>query len=567
MALLLGFHAGSPAGGVNNPYITDDFEALEPQPWPFGPVLTGLTYVGPVDSNLPVASNPKVLPGFVAHSYMHDFYHRIHISQVQLDLGNVISTQVTPVSIWNAHLVARTLVELNGLGEGIELSGQLAPPLVFGPLQERVWQVSVTPVGPPVLDTALEWLFDNSAAAYLRITANRIIAWTFAPDWADGVLERLTASTGIMQSESAVEQRRAIRLAPRREFEVPILLEGRERQLLDQALFGWGDRIWAIPIWPDIQLLATSVPVDAVFIPCAVQHLDFRAGGLALLRGDDAFTYEAIEVEGVTALGLELARATQQTWPAGSRLYPVRTAQLLEPPTPKKLTDQLISAQVRFLVMEPCDWPEQMPATLYRGRPVWDRRPDDSEDLTNAAERLMLSLDSGLGIPQFTDTANRALALLGQRWIDQGRAQRAALRSFIYAMRGRQKTVWVPTHMSDLSLIAAAASTATSIDIANVGYTRFASAKAGRRDIRIELHDGSVFFRRITASTELSADIERLAIDEAFGRVVLPSEVMRISWMSLCRFNGDSIEIEHQTDSEGVASCSMVFKEVRDDEF
>ncbi|MCF3955424.1 hypothetical protein L2D71_32655, partial [Pseudomonas aeruginosa] len=74
---------------------------------------------------------------------------------------------------------------------------------------------------------------------------NRIIAWTFAPDWGDSIVERLSASTNILQSESAVTQRRAMRLAPRREFEANMYAVDRERQLLDMTLFGWGARIWA----------------------------------------------------------------------------------------------------------------------------------------------------------------------------------------------------------------------------------------------------------------------------------------------------------------------------------
>jgi len=567
MALLPGFSIGSPAGGVNNPYVTDDIDLFEDQPWPFGPSLAGAAPIQDVTSHLPVSAVPRLLEGFIAYSYQHDFYHRIHISRSQLDLGNVVSTQITPVNVWNAYLVDRTLVEISGLDEGIELAGQPEPPFVFEPLQEREWLVSVTPNGVPVLDTALEWQFDNGATARLRITANRIIAWTFVPDWGDGVRERLIFATDILQSESGVSQRRKLRLAPRREFQASMFGEGRERQLLDLALAGWGDRLWALPIWPDVQLLAVGVPADGVFIPCQTEHLDFRAGGLALLRGEDAFTYETVEVEGVSPLGLDLARATQKAWPAGTRLYPARTAQLIEPPPLTKLTDQLIEAQVRFLIMEACEWPALMPASTYRGLPVWDRRPDDSQDLTLAAERLMSTLDSGLGLPRFTDTARRAFALLGQRWLDQGRAERAALRSFIYAMCGRQKVVWVPTHMADLTLVATVSSVAATIDVANIGYARFSGGRPGRRDIRIELYGGAVFFRRVLAATEVDTDVEQLVLDAALGQVVEPDQVARISWMVLCRFESDTQELEHMTDSLGVASWATTFREERDDEF
>ncbi|MCY1313437.1 hypothetical protein D9M70_639620 [compost metagenome] len=73
--------------------------------------------------------------------------------------------------------------------------------------------------------------------------------------------------------------------------------------------------------------------------------------------------------------------------------------------------------------------------------------------------------------------------------------------------------------------------------------------------------------RRIIGSTELDTQTERLGLDSALGIQVEPHQVARISWMVLCRFSSDTQEIEHMTDSEGLASWSTVFREERDDEF
>ncbi|SER79167.1 hypothetical protein SAMN04244573_04324, partial [Azotobacter beijerinckii] len=521
----------------------------------------------PLGTAWPVEANGRSLAGQRQRAFVDDWYDRIHISPRQLDLGNVVSTQTSTVSLWNAYREPRTLLGVAGLDEGIELSGQLAAPLTFTALQERIWQVGVTPDGAPVLDTALAWTFDNGDEASLRITANRIVAWAFAPDWADGVLERLTWATDILQSESGVEQRRAIRLAPRREFEAPMRVEGRERQLLDMALFGWGARTWALPVWPDIQLLDQPLALGATRIACATAGLDFAVGRLALLRGESAFASEAVEVAGIDASGLDLARPTQQAWPAGARLYPARSAQLLEQPSLTRLTDTAQSAEVRFRLVEPCDWPESLPATLYRGRPVFEQRPDESQDLTASFARLLAELDNGAAIPRVTDVAGRAFPVQGHRWLGMGRAERSALRSLLYALRGRQVPVWLPTHAADLEPVATVTAVATTLDVANVGYTRFGQAKPGRCDIRLELWDGTAFHRRITGSSELSADVERLSIDSPLGVQIEPAEVLRISWLTLCRLDSDSLEIHHETDSEGVANCALVFRGVRDDEF
>ncbi|WP_435610234.1 hypothetical protein [Pseudomonas knackmussii] len=568
MAALATFAVQSPIIAGHNPHISSDLEGFSGiVGWPPGASLVSQPGQTQLTTHWPVEAAGRGISCFAATSYSDDFYHRVHISPKQIDLGNVVSVQVTPVFVWNAFLEPRTLQAIAGNDAGLEVGGQAAAPLLFAALQERIWQLSVTPDGQPVLDAKVSWSFDDGSAAAVRVTANRIVAWSFAPDWGDSITERLSALTGILQSDSGVEQRRALRLAPRREFEAQMYAEDRERQLLDLSLFGWSGRIWALPIWPDIQLLAQPVLAGSARIACSTTYLDFVEGGLAMLRGESAFDYEVVQIESIDADGLDLVREVQRDWQPGSRLYPVRTAQLMEQPSLTRLTDRAQGAQVHFQIMEPCDWPALMPAATYLGWPVLEQRPDETEDLTSTVERLLSSLDSGVGLPLTTDLADRAFPVTGYRWVDMGRTARAAWRSLVYALRGRQVAMWIPTHADDLTLVDQVSDLGTTMDIANIGYTRFGQGQPGRRDIRIELLDGTVFYRRITGSTELGSDTERLSISSNLGRPVAPAQVARICWMTLSRSNSDVFEIEHITDSEGPATGALTFRGVRDDEF
>ncbi|SEJ58378.1 hypothetical protein SAMN04244579_04855, partial [Azotobacter beijerinckii] len=181
MAVLTAQLARPTQGGIENPQLS---AALDAFAWVEIPGESD-TWRSPGGSTLstpwPVEANGRSLAGQRQRAFVDDWYDRIHISPAQLDLGNVVSTQTSTVSLWNAYREPRTLLGVAGLDEGIELSGQLAAPLTFTALQERIWQVGVTPDGAPVLDTALAWTFDNGATASLRLTANRIVAWAFAP--------------------------------------------------------------------------------------------------------------------------------------------------------------------------------------------------------------------------------------------------------------------------------------------------------------------------------------------------------------------------------------------------
>ncbi|MEH6413891.1 hypothetical protein [Pseudomonas sp. CGJS7] len=495
-----------------------------------------------------------------------DFFDRIHVEPRVLNLGNVSSVQQRAIRVWNAYrarALTLTAAALTG-GEGIVLTAPGVPPLPFAPMSERTWQVAVGTDGPPVIAATLAFQFDGFGQIPVVITGQRIVAWAFVPDWSRGVLERLAWKTDILTSPLASEQRRGLRSAPRRSFDATMIVDGRERVLLDLAVFGWGGRTWALPIWPDGQWLAQDHALGVRVIACNPALRDFRVGGLVQLRGRTAFDVEVAEVEMIGAATITLRHPTTRAWPRGSRLYPVRTARLTEPPKITRLSDRAASVSVRFDVVEACDWPAITDAPTYRGSPVLAQRPDESETLSDGWQRALLTLDNDFGRPSLLDPADWAATVQTHRWRMHGRAERAAMRSWLYTLRGRQRAVWRPTHADDLTLQATVAGTATALDVAHVGLARFAGLRAGRRDLRIELRGGVALHRRITAAVALDDDIERLTLDAPLGVDVRPRDVRRICFMALSRGDSDEAEIEHHTDSEGSADASIVLRAVRD---
>jgi hypothetical protein len=568
VAVLSGLLTESAYGGIKNPLLTPDFSAFSFNWWPSSASTVRDVPIDVLVAHWPVEANGREIFGFEAISYSDDFYHRIHITPSRLDLGNIVSTQTAAISVWNAYLAPVQLTEITGLADGIELTGQPDPQLNFNALQERIWSVAVTPDGPAVLDSALEWIFGNGDVAALVLTGNRIQAFTFIPSWENGIDERLVWATDILQSNTGAEQCRALRLSPRREFEIDVPVQGCERQAFDMALFGWSARVWAIPVWPDIQQLDAPVAAGAFEIPCDTAHRDFRANGLGVLRSeriDSIFNFETVEIDSVAPGALTLKRALIKDWPAGTRLYPARTARMASAPEVSRKTDQMQTARIQFNVVESCEWPAIMPVVTYRGYPVLDTLPDESQDLTSHYQHLLLTLDNGSAAPKVTDTAGLAFPVNQYRWSHYGRAQRAAYRSLLYALRGRQARIWVCTHADDLTVIATIAESSSVIEIVNIGYARYSNGKTGRRDIRVQLHNGTVYRRRITGAAEVSADVEHLTVDAAFGVQIAPADIARISWMYLARQDSDALMIKHENDSDGLATSQQIFRGVRDE--
>lgn len=513
-------------------------------------------------------SEPAPTQGTIAQlgrGFGGDWYYRIHVTPLSLPLGNLVSAQQRTVEVWNAYPDrALTLLgaPLSG-GEGITVTAPGAMPLQFAPLQPRIWQVSVSTDGPPVIAATLTFEFADFLPIPVPITGQRVTAFAFEPDWGSEVVERLQWLTDVMVSASRARQARALRIAPRRSFEFTVLVEGEERTLLDLSMLGWGGRVWALPVPQDVQSLQAPVPLGALSIGCDPAGRDFRDGGLALLRGPTAFDYEVVEVESAQPSQLLLARPTLNAWARGARLSPVRTARLSEPPKLRRITDRLVSLNVRFDTVEPCDWPAVLPGTLYRGYPVLEQVPDETEDLTLTWMRVLETLDNRTGTPSITEPANWASTVQGHRWVLHGRQQQGALRSLLYGLRGRQRAVWVPTHADDVRLAAPVSAGATTLEVRRTGLAGF-GLMPGRRDLRIALRSGEILRRRILSAVGIDAHTERLQLDDALPAIALAG-TRRISFMALMTLQSDEAVLRHVTDSDGVATCSVAFEGVRDE--
>lgn len=563
MAVIVGEHVLHPIGKVVNELLTPALDDYAFDEWPPHDALVGAGKLGSYTTHFPVSAPSRVVDGAFAHSYSDDFYHRVHIRPRVLALGNMVSTQVQVIEVWNAWLFPISLSSIDGVEDGMSLAGPAVFPLTFNALQLITWDASVTPDGPSVIDAIVTWNFADVPDAELHITGIRIVAWTLVPDWTDGIKERLAWATEILSSDRRDEQRRALRLSPRRSFDVKLFAEDRERTLFDLMMHGWGARVWAMPIWPDIQRITTPVALGAASIVCTTAGCDFRVGGLALLRGESAFLAEVVEIQTVLVGSLTLVRPTQNAWPAGTRLYPARTARFEEQPRARRLTDRAVAVDATFILAEASDWPAAaLPA--YRGFPVFDARPDETEELSGTFERMLLELDNASSIPVVLDAGDAAFATQAHRWVLDGVTQRGDFRSLLYTLRGRQVAVWVPTHSDDVRLTATVGSAALTATIENIGYARFGLGQLGRRDIRIELYSGTVLYRRITNAAGVDASSEQLSIDTALGVTVTPGDVRRISFMMLARSDSDVTEIQHVTDVQGVATSRKIFVGVPD---
>jgi hypothetical protein len=488
-----------------------------------------------------------------------DWYDRIHVTPAKLEMGYVVAAQTQDLTVWNAYMTPKTLSSITSENvEGIGLTQPAPTPLTYQALRERTYTITVTDRGPNIIDAAYQFNFVGANSPLVEITGIRITAWTWAPNWGEPMIERLEWLTDTLVAFDGTEQRIQLREYPRRALEFSFGAQGKQRRRLDIALYGWGARGWALPFWPDGQRLEASLLIGDLVVPVSTTNRDFTAGGLVMLLADDG-TSEVIEIESVAADSLTLARGVLRDWPATSAvIYPVHLARLPASHGFQRFTHDYVDGRVRFDFQDASAWPAAV-ETNYRGLPVLTEKPNWVQDIDQTMIRKLSQLDYGTGQRAFDDESNLPEILQSYRWFLDTRTKIAAFRSWLYSRAGKAKAVWVPTWADDLQLAADAGAAATTIDVENVDYTKqiWPTPRLHRRDIRIELTSGAVYYRRITGAAEINTTIERLGIDSAVGVILTPATVRSISFLALARLDADGVEINWFTGDSAEAAHNL----------
>lgn len=502
---------------------------------------------------------PESMPSVVGQSFGGlDFYNRVHFQFLRLDLGNLVSDQTTGLWVWNAWrraIVLDTRVESNA--EGITISGQAAPPLPFAPQEQKTFQLGISTNGPPTIDASYLWAFNTGEVRNLTVVGSRVTGFGWTANWREPVVERLEWATDVLTAYAGEEQRRSLRLRPRKALEFGVLVEGSERRLLEATLYGWGGRVWAVPLWWDGVELASGAAAGATTVSLDTTTRDFQAGGLAMFIGATAAQFEVAEVESVGPSSITMKRPLVNNWPAGTRAYPARACRFEPEQTLVAFTGDAAEGRLRFTAVEPDNWAAAASPT-YRGYPVLEERPEWTSAPRLGMERKLSILDAVAGPRRVLDESGAPAISQSLRFTATGRAAIDTWRQRLHLLRGRHLGVWVPSWAEDFKVVATIGASDLAMDVESCGYTRYVAQGTLRRDVRIQTASGAVFYRRITGSSELSATVERLNLDTALGVTLAPGEVAMVSFLHHLRNAADAVEIAWWTGE--TADLSLTFR-------
>lgn len=390
-------------------------------------------------------------------------------------------------------------------------------------------------------------------------------AWTFRPDWSGGILESLEWMTSVNQSNTGAEQRRSLRLSPRRTFQESFVVTMNDRTRLNAALAANGAGNWNVPLPWDINPLMQRAALgdQTVYIEDASTS-ELREGGLVFFRGDDSFNYDVRQVTAINGNALTLDQPLSQPWSLRTKLLPMQRAQLAQQPQFVRKADRSAVYSAAWQVTETNDFTPTAFAESYQGYPIFRMRPDDTSDLTTQFSRILDVLDTGFSIPKQIDTAGVQLSAQQHAFFLHGRAAHFAFRGLLYALQGRLTPIWLPTYSADMTLAKAIQPGDQTITIKRSGLADFfTTLPDNMRDIILDPRNAQspAVYRRVTdVSLDLVSGNEIITVDAPFTQNIYYGDLKRISFMTLARLNQDRVEINHQTDTKGISNSNVTFQ-------
>lgn len=384
--------------------------------------------------------------------------------------------------------------------------------------------------------------------------------WSFRPNWAGGITERLEWLTNVMTSDSGSEQRQSARLSPRRSLEFTVNPVDRERTYADLFLHRMAADEMLVPLWHDNAKLTSPGSAGSTSLEFDTSYREHAAEQCVLLF-TDAFTWEVAYTQSVSPEGLTLVDGLQHTWSSGTTVYPLRPAYLTDTSNLSALTQRVGQARVLLTFSRENDYAEEsdMLETAYAGVPVLSTPPNRSTDLDQAYQRILQELDSVTGRKRLLDLPGRAFVTQGHNWQVSGREKHHQLRALLYYLRGRQRSIWIPTFNSDLVAARDHAAGSLAFDVLATGYEYTGGAKDGRNRVWSP-STGGMTITGVMAPPMAGA--ERLALSAPTAVAI--SEATSVSFMDIARMDQDAVEITHHTDIDGTCEVSCAFRTFRD---
>lgn len=525
------------------PDFYDSF--VNPSPSAVLPTTTTIAS-GSIAINLPLTvvtqSNSGVcFPGFVTL-----FYDKIQIEPTAALLGNIATEQEFTISVWNSFFIPQTLTDILLIDlDGVTIDNTF--PLVFAPLEQIVFTVTVPISGDPQIDGLLQFDFLTVNDFDFPVTGSRTVAFPYM--FGNNTTETILFKTDVLNSYNGTEQRVRVRNSPRHTFNINMALPPGEVSLSDSLMWGWGGRVFALPMWQEARGLTAPTSIASATISVDTEFANFVVGELIIIYTDPR-DFDLLEIVSFTTTEIVVGATPSKVYPAGTLLAPIKNARITQPPQ-RSSSGAFVKLAINFSVLNNDTLPTSPDPIQYKGLDVYLEEPlTQSGFVVDSYVNRTDVLDYGSGAVDFSTPwtyirPTRTFNLLFDDAEDTWNH-----RLWLHRRAGKLVPFWMPTFEDNLKVIKGSAFIINKITIQNDSQI---DLNVGR--LNIALHsDDTWFFREIVSIEELGENLE-VTVDTDIN--VDPDDVDFISYMGIKRLTSDQAQFNWSANNTAQTSVQI----------
>jgi hypothetical protein len=515
---------------------------------------------------------------------MYDWWEKVHIlPRAEIAFGNIITlkqdkyelysayrnTSVTLSSITNNALPGISLPD-ESPAEVVERQSSMldssstdntGDSFVLGTLVKR--DILALQDGLPVFDTTVDFNFSTGEMPQLFVSGTRIIL--IPMDYESPMQETMSFLTNIIPGLSGTEQRIALRKQPRQLYDVLYKLDGNDRQRMQALLMDWQANLFGFPVQNELIYTTAAVSIGATSYPVTgADDIDLRVGGLAVII-TDANTFDVITITAKTDTLISASDPSLNAYAAGSKIMPLRTAHIQRMVSGSMSQKNLETFKVLFEVFDN-DTGAVTGSTgsysTFNGKVLFDGCNMVNGDMPEEYKRRIYRIDNKTGVVHVGSTWDRGKRSHQKGFVLRDRAEILEFRKLMHSLRGRQISFYIPTFNDDLEVKASLGVGTDTMDIERIEYERLVQSREPKITFKITFTDGTSLIREVQSAAGVDATTERLTLDTTWPSTRPASEVRRVEFYELVRFDADNIVIQYPR--IGLATCQMPVVQVFD---
>lgn len=362
------------------------------------------------------------------------------------------------------------------------------------------------------------------------------------------VVETWKWVTVLSTAETSKEQRASLRAEPRYQLDLEILIEDfEERRKVYNLIMRYLKIVFVYPFYQYSVKLTSAVAAGGTKLYCDTTKTDVRAGEQFTLYRVDLSETVFVEADSVDSDGINLSAGldfdVDETW----MICPATSFRML-PVVGFDMDSVSGSFKVTMESVQPRDFNVTADAglTFIDGLLIVKERP-----LAPQSEEFDFGVtwfDNDTSIPTNYQSWSNAHVQGPRAYMFDRYSKMGYWRSVADYFCGMKKTGLFPTFMEDLPLVGDMALNSNNFITSNVNFFTF-WLEPIYRYVRIDTKNG-VKYRRI-ANVEPIFDDEgfpyqaKVTLSQSIGNVAGDNVINMISFMNMCRLNGDEIKLTH----------------------